>query len=172
MRSGIHPVWRKAYLIDCIHLKTQEILGRGARHCIIGKNHNAVVIMAYAKLILCAEHSKGLHTANLRFLHLKFCAVREGKFCANSGQHHLFARSHIWRAAYNLQQLRSACIHLCNVQVVRIRMLHALHNLCNNYTCQTTWNLLNLLAGLNLQANSSKNMLQLLRREVEIHILL
>ena len=58
------------------------------------------------------------------------------------------------------------------MQVVRVRMLNAFHNLGHDNSSQAAWNLLDLLEGINLKSDGCQGLGHCLRSEVTLKVLL
>ena len=168
MRGGINPVGSQSNLYYSVGLELEIFLcacaGNGCRI----EDHNAFVAVSDAQLILGAYHSERLHAAYLGLLDLEILSKHSAYGC----QQHLLAGSHVRRTADDLQQLLLSGIELCNVKMVRIRMLHALHDLGNDYAGKASRNLLDLFEGVHLKSNRGQGLAHLLRTELTLKVIL
>ena len=140
VRCSIHTVGCKTDFNDRLCLETEIFLCRSSHNCLRVKDHDTVMRLTYTEFILCADHTKRLDTAYLRLLDLEIFA----KYRTYCSKKNLLSCSYIRRATNDLEKLRCACIELCYMEVVRIRVLHTLYYLCYYYTCKSARYFFNL----------------------------
>ena len=90
--------------------------------------HRGIELRRHTDLIARADHALGGHTAQLALLDLNSARQMGAHQC----HRHQLARSHVRRAAYDLQRSFLAHIHRAHMQVIRVRMgiagEHAAHH--------------------------------------------
>ena len=124
-------------------------LGRCPDNSVLGKDHDAGVVLAYPELVLGADHAEGLDPADLGLLDLEV----PGKDGADPGEEDLLAGGHVGGAANHGHRLRGAVIHLGDMEMVRVRVWLALEDLGHHDSGQSSGNLLRLLYGIDLDAD-------------------
>ena len=116
----------------------EKVFGRSTHNGVIGKNHDAGVILSYSKLILSANHPERLHPADFRLLYFEIT----GKNRPDAGKKNLLASRHIRSAANHGNRIPASVIHFCDMEMVGIRMWHALQDFSHDNTGESAGNLL------------------------------
>ena len=70
----INTVCCKTDLDESISSESEIILGRSTHHCFRIKNHDTVMRLSDAEFVLCADHTEGFNSTDLRLLDLEILA--------------------------------------------------------------------------------------------------
>ena len=150
-----------------------QIFPGGSTHDGLGlKYHNTVMRCAYTQLVLRADHSEGLGSADLGFLDLDPGSVGCGQTGSDCSQQDFLTCRHIGSAAHYLQQfsvLRGT--DFGDMEMIRVGMRSTFHHLCYNNTLQTAWDILYSIDFLYFQTYESQNLGHSLGGEIERDIL-
>ena len=171
VRGGIHPVGRQADLDQVVVLDAEVLPGRHADGRVGRKLHDALVRGADAQLVLGAEHAERLDAADLRPLDLELLVAAVGvEHRADRGAEHLQSRTAVGRTADDLQRFARADIDRRDVQVVRVGMVRAGHDLADHHAPKAALDGLDLLEALDLESYVGQNTGHLLGRKVRFDV--
>ena len=172
MGGSVHPVGCQPYRKHSIRTQMQIFPGGSTYDGLGLKYHNTVMRCAYTQLVLRADHSEGLGSADLGFLDLDPGSVGCGQTGSDCSQQDFLTCRHIGCAAHYLQQfsvLRGT--DFGDMEMIRVGMRSALHHLCYNNTLQTAWDILYSIDFLYFQTYESQNLGHSLGGEIERDIL-
>ena len=170
--GAVHAVRRQADFEERVFLQLQLRAGRRADDGTGIEHHDARVVISDAELVFRADHAVALDAADLGFLDLEFRAVVGREFCPDGSHQDLLALRHVGGAADHLQQLRRSRVEFGDVQVVGIGMRHAFHHFRHDDASQAAGNLFDGLHVFNFQSRRCQDGADLLRRQVELQIIL
>ena len=166
MGGGIDPVGRDFIFDDRIGLETEVILGGRTDDGLIRKDHDSGMVGTDAQFILRADHAERFHTADLGFFDLEI--AREDR--PDAGEKDFLASRHVRGTTDDLDKFRGAVIYLGDMQVIRIRMIHALHHFRHDHTSQTAGNFFLLRYGIDFDADGGHRIRHLLRGQVAFQV--
>ena len=129
------------------------------------------MVFTDAELVLSADHSEAFHSADLGLLELELLAVDADQFRTNCSQKHLLPYGNVRSAAYHLQRLALTDVKLCDMQVVGIRVLHALQHVGHEYALEPSGYLFYGFNMLDLEAGGSQYFSNFLGLKVELQII-
>ena len=132
----------------------QVLLGRHAHGGVGRKLHDAVVRRSDAQFVLGAEHAQRLHAADFRTLDLELLVAAVGvEHRADRRAEDLQPRTAVGGAADDLQRFGGSDIDRGQVEVVRIGMVRAGHDLADDDALKAAFHGLDLLETLDLKTD-------------------
>ena len=171
VRRGIHAVGRKADFDQIVVLDMQVLLGRHAHGSVGRKLHDAVVRRSDAQFVFGAKHAQRLHAADFRTLDLELLVAAVGvEHRADRRAKDFQTRAAVGGAADDLQRFGGADIDRGQVQVVRIGMVRAGHDLADDDACKAAFHGLDLLEALDLEADVGQYFGHFFGREIGVDI--
>ena len=135
MAACIGAVGGDIHFNNGVVLKLIECCSRRTYYRVSRQLDDAIVAAAYANLILCTEHAKRLHAANLGFLDLEtIVAIIKGR--AEGGNNHLQSLAAIGSSTNNLERVLGRTPSVFAIRTKRVLLLAAcLHARRQNSGC-------------------------------------
>ena len=164
----VDAVGRDLILDHRLRAQVEIFLGRRADHGVRRKDHDSLVALADAEFVLGADHTEGLHAADLGFLDLEIT----GQHRAELGEEDLLAGGHVGRAAHHGQRLARAGIHGGDVEMVGVRVRLAGQHLGHHDPGESARDLFLLLHAVDFDADRGHRVRHFLRGQVALQILL
>ena len=168
VRSRIDPVGSNLVFDDRLALQSKIFLCRSSYHRVLRQHHNAVVTASYAELVLRANHSEALDSADLGLFDFEFAR----KDCPQSGEEHLLTSGDVGRTADDLKRFGASVIDLGNVQVVAVGMHLALQHLCDHNPGKAAGNGFAFLNTVNFNADGGHSICNPVNVETAFQIVL
>ena len=165
--SSICTVRGDVDLDEGVVFHTKILLGRHTHRCVGWKHHDAIVVATYANLVFGTDHAQRLLATDLAFLDSELL-VAIIEHCAYGRHDYLLTSGHVGSAAHDLQRF---CIWSyscgCDMQVVRVWVIHASDDFTYYQSFQTTFDGLYLLYFAYFQTNGSQDVCYLLCAVIE-----
>ena len=152
VRSSIHPVRGNIDLQYEVTLYIIIFFGRSSHNRLGRQDDDTGMVCTNTNLILGTNHTIRLHTTDLRTFDGK-TVVPIIQFSTVHSHYDLLSGSHIGCSTHNLQRCFTPYIDRCDVQMVRIGVLHTGQHFANHQTLQTTFNCLNFLYSTGFQTD-------------------